>query len=152
MNEPTGLLIDIDNFRADVARLTEAIEWLGSRPRNTAPNGMVIIHADTLKDRAFSPPTPQFEEVTVTRWATIRNNGVFSATYATKEDAERVAKSHAKHLQVIELTGKRRIPVPVKVKRREEIELHDLSFDWVSCNMCGKEMPVGRRFYAEWEE
>ena len=89
----------------------------------------------------LSPPAPQFEEVTVTRWELWKDGKYITSSHKSWEDIEQHVMFSQPGTEVVEMTGTRRIPVPVKTKRREEIPR--------TCIVGASDFPKDAKFYCE---
>lgn len=131
---------ELDQLRAENDRMREAIE---AHISAFHPDSIFKKEIAELRARAFSPPAPQFEEVTVMRWGIYDEAGDFKCSLPCEPDQE-IIDHEWPDCVAVPMTGKRRIPIPVKTKRREAIPRTAI--------IGASDFPKDAKFYCEsWE-
>jgi regulator of replication initiation timing len=131
-------------LRADVARLSEAIEWACKADSfyTSSSTGDFI---QKLRSRAFPPAEPEYDEVEVKRWEC-----TYCGNITSKQSTDCLACNSA----TFELTGTRRIPKRKKVLRREELTPFSANGDnikLVKPDSVYADLKHSR-YFREWEE
>jgi len=123
-------------LRADVARLTEAIDYVLRQPNHTK----AVELKDELRTRTFPPAEPEYDEVEVKAWMVIDKCG---NTFV--RNSERGVPAVGEDARLIELKGIDRIPRKKKVLKREEITVEQVyARERNGVSFAGK-------LYHEWE-
>lgn len=130
---------EIDQFRAENERMKKLV---CDAPKFFDPRYDFDGEKTAWIQTAFPPPAPQSEEVTVTRWFGVFEDGSLSSQYNTEEEARQWVVTD----KFVELTGTYQRPIPVKTKRRAEIPADSVS------HPNGGRYVEGTKFYREWEE